>query len=83
MNDLVKNYVKNLNKQDIKNFALKEKVNITDKEVNILYDAIKNNTDILLSSKALMFIKSFKELLSPEVYNKILEKYNKYKNFIS
>lgn len=82
MNDLIKNYVKNLNKQDIKNYALKEKINISDNEINLIYNAIKNNADVLLSNKALMFIKTFEKDLSPEVYNKILEKYNKYKNFI-
>lgn len=83
MNNLIKKYVENLKKQDIYDFAFKENIKITNSEVNIIYDSIKNNLDILLSKDALNYIKRFKSLLSDEVYNKILEKYEKYKDFIN
>lgn len=83
LNNLIKKYAEKLTKDDIRNFALKENVNITNNEVNIIYDSIKNDTDTLLSKDALSYINKFKPLLSDEVYNKIIEKYNKYKDFIN
>ena len=82
MNNLIKKYVSNLTKQDIYDFAFKEDIKITNNEVNIIYEAIKNNTDILLSKDALTFISRFKSVLSDEVYSKIIEKFEKYKDFI-
>lgn len=83
MNNLVRKYIENLKKEDIINFASKENITITNNEVNIIYDTIKNNTDALLSKDALSYIKRFKSVLSDEVYDLIIEKYNKYKDFIN
>ena len=83
MNNLVKKYVDSLTKEDIKNFANKEGIEITNNEINIIYSTIKNNIDILLSKDALNFIKRYQSHLSDEVYDKIIEKYNKYKDFIN
>ncbi len=83
MNNLVKKYVDSLTKEDIKNFANKEGIEISNNEINIIYSTIKSNIDILLSKDALSFIKRYKSHLSDEVYDKIIEKYNKYKDFIN
>ena len=83
MNSLIKKYAQNLRKEDIYSFAEKEGVGISSSEVNIIYDSIKNNIDILLSKDALSYIQRFKNHLSEEVYEKIIEKYNKYTDFIN
>lgn len=83
MNNLIKRYAQNLSKEDIISFAKKEDIQITSDEVNIIYDSIKNNIDILLSKDAISYLQRFKTLLSNEVYDKIIELYNKYKDFIN
>jgi len=47
--NLIINYIKNLNKNDILNFGLKNNINLNDKEIDYIYNIIKNNYLDLLS----------------------------------
>ncbi len=82
-NEMIKKYASNIQKKDILDFAQKEGINITESELNTLYNVIKNNADDLLSEDFYSYIKKYKEKFSPSLYSKIIEKYEKYKGFIN
>ncbi len=80
--NLIKNYISKIDKKDIIDFANKEKVFISDYEINLILDLIKKDTDIILSDQFLNYLENYKNEFSEEIYNLIIEKYNKYKSFI-
>ncbi|MEG1015674.1 MAG: hypothetical protein RR984_03205 [Bacilli bacterium] len=82
MNNVIKKYASTITKEQIVSYALKENVKITQEEVNIIYNSIKNDIDILLSENSISYLNSQKSNLSKELYTKILELYNKYKVYL-
>ncbi|MEG1143263.1 MAG: hypothetical protein RR228_03260 [Bacilli bacterium] len=82
MNNVIKKYATTITKEQIVSYALKENVKITQEEVNIIYNSIKNDIDILLSENSISYLNSQKSNLSKELYTKILELYNKYKVYL-
>lgn len=74
-------YASKITKEDILNYAKKENINLTSEEVNIIYNAIKNDTNEILNNFDNYIIK-YKNILRNEIYNKILELKEQYKNFI-
>lgn len=79
MEYIIKEFVDKLKEEDIKSFALKERVTITDEEVKIIYMYIKNYWQIFYKDNPDTLFKELKEKLSEKVYNKIIELYTKYK----
>ncbi len=79
--NLIKNYVKNMSKEDIYNYIDKNGYDATNKEVDIIYNHIKTYYNELLETP-LPYIKMLKNKISDDNYYLILELYNKYKNFI-
>ena len=45
---LIENYIKQINKTDIYNFAIKNNLQLTEKDVDILYHYLKNNWQEIL-----------------------------------
>ncbi|MEG2457495.1 MAG: DUF2624 family protein [Bacilli bacterium] len=80
---LIKAYVESITKSDIYTFATKENIEITKEETDIIFNAIKNDTDIILSSDFPSYMKKYNNILSQTLINKILEYYKKYENFLS
>lgn len=80
--DLIKNYIKKLNKEDIINYLKKEHIEFCEKEVNLIYKTIKENYENLENIDFNSYIQKYKEFLNKNLYNKIIEKYNEYKKFI-
>ena len=80
--DLIKNYIKKLNKEDISNYLKKEHIEFCEKEVNLIYKTIKENYENLENIDFNSYIQKYKEFLNKNLYNKIIEKYNEYKKFI-
>lgn len=74
-------YASKITKEDILNYSKKENINLTSEEVNIIYNAIKNDTNEILNNFDNYIIK-YKNILRNEIYNKILELKEQYKNFI-
>lgn len=74
-------YANKLTKEDILNYSKKENINLTNEEVNIIYNAIKNDTNEILNNFDNYIIK-YKNILKSEIYTKIIELKEKYKNFI-
>ena len=79
---LIYKYIERIKKEDIANYSLSQNINLTNNELNIIYDYIKNKTNIILDNPELI-IKEIKNKLNIPTYNKILELYNKYKYFIN
>lgn len=83
MKDIIKKYANNISKEDIILFCVKEKVKICDNEVNIIYNCIKNDIDILLSDKSKEYLIGLKKKLNNDLYNKIIELYGKYSKHLN
>lgn len=81
--ETIKKYALNISKNDILNFAKNEKINISNSELETIYSAIKNETDEILNLNFYNYIKKYKDKLNLPLYNKIIEKYEKYKFFIN
>ena len=78
--------MRSFKKEDIKNFALQKRVNLTEEELNFTYECIKKNwQDILKNTKALQ-LERYKNKFSEENFNKIKkifdEYYQKFGSFI-
>ena len=79
---LILNYINKIKKEDINSFSLKQGISLTDNELNIIYDYLKNDS-IRLLNKPLNVINEIKEKVNNNVYNKIIELYEKYKLFLN
>ena len=66
--ELIKNYVNKLTKQDIINYLSHECTPASNEEI--------------LNTNFMSYISNYKLTLNPELYKKIIEKYNEYKKFI-
>ena len=79
---LIYQYINKLTKEDIKKYSLSQNINLTNNELDILYDYIKQKTNKILNNPEKVF-NEIKDKISIPVYNKIIELYNKYKYFIN
>lgn len=80
--NLIKKYIEKLEKKDIIEYAIKENISITENEMNLILELLKNDTDIILSNQFPEYIKEYKPFFSEALYSTILEKFDKYKGFI-
>jgi len=80
--DLIKNYVEKLKKEDIIEYLSKECIPASKEEIDILYQAIKNDYEEILNTDFMSYISNYKLLFNENLYKTIIEKYNKYKKFI-
>jgi len=79
---IIKNYINNLTKSDIINFAKKENFILTDDEVEYLFKTIKKDWEIFLNEDPSPIFKNLKQNVRPEIYDYILEQYQKYYEFL-
>ena len=79
--NLIINYVNKITKQDIEKYISKENIQHTKEEIDLIYESIKNDYYEILNNFQ-NYIQKVKDKLNPNLYNKIIEKYNKYKEFI-
>ena len=75
-------YINKLTKQDIINYLSHECVTASDEEIDMIYNAIKNDYEEILNTNFMSYISNYKLNFNPELYKKIIEKYNEYKKFI-
>ena len=75
--DYIKNNIHLLTKDDIKNYT-NNKYNLTDQEINIIYNFIKENYNSLLEQDTSSF-EILKNQLNTSLYNDIINLYNKNK----
>lgn len=79
MEYLIKEYIKKISIEDIKNFANKKNINITEKEAIILYTYAKNHYQDFLSGKEEQLINELKNNLSPNTFKEAYRLYLEYK----
>ena len=80
--DLIKSYAKNITRDDIVAYLQKECVPASNEEIDMIYNAIKNDADEILSTDFMSYISNYKLSFNEELYKRIIEKYNEYKKFI-
>ena len=78
----IKKYADGITKEDILKFAESENININSNELDTIYYIIKNKQDEILNGDFYDFISNYKNSFNPLLFNKIIEKYKKYKKFI-
>lgn len=81
--ELIKNYAKNIDITQVKEYAIKEGIEITDEEANLFVSVIHERLDEMLNGNALEVLDEYKDKLSVSSYNLLLELYDKYKKFIN
>ncbi|MGN0973107.1 MAG: hypothetical protein ACI4OT_00025 [Bacilli bacterium] len=81
-NNLIKKYLNILTKEDIKKYSLKNNIILSDSEIDILYDTLKNNNniDLLLSNNYDVVFKKIEPYLNNKNYVKIKNIFLEYKN---
>lgn len=79
---LIKNYIKKLTHKDIYDFALKQNIKLENKELNIIYNYIKNDWETIVFGNPTNLFNEFKNKVNINTYNKAMELFNKYKNKI-
>ena len=78
---LIQQYINKLKKEDIIIFSQKQGINLTNNELDLIYYKIKDNSENILNNP-LKEINSIKDNISINVYNKLIELYDKYKFFL-
>lgn len=79
MNTLIGQYVNKLTVDNINDFALKNNINLNEKELNTLLSVAKNHYQNLLNGNDEKVKEYLKINLTNENYEKILNLYNEYK----
>lgn len=80
--ELIKSYVEKLTRDDIVTYLQKECISASNEEIDLIYNAIKNDADEILNTNFMSYISNYKLNLNEELYKRIIEKYNEYKKFI-
>ena len=83
---LIEKNIKSLTKEDILYYSKNENIILNDNEVEIIYNIIKNDYNILLYGNSEPIFNNLKSRINPTAYKKIYELYNfykdKYKNYL-
>lgn len=77
--NIIRNYVSKLTLDDVKKYASIKNINANEKEMQIVYDFIKNHYDKLLSQDMTFIENNLKNKLRPSLYNTLLNLYNEEK----
>ena len=78
---IILEYINRLTKEDISIFGLNQGIKLTNNELDTIYDYIKNDNQRILNNP-IEVINEVKDKVSYKVYEKLLELYDKYKDFI-
>ena len=80
--NIIKKYADSITKEDILKYIESENISINNNELNTIYYIIKNKQDEILDGNFYNLINTYKQDFNPLLFNKIIEKYEKYKKFI-
>ncbi len=78
MYNIIERYIKNLSKEQVNNFALKNNVNLSGLELDFLYVFIKKNYKEILANPNLLNLDRYKTKFSEENFIKIKKLFNEY-----
>lgn len=73
--NLIKNYVANITKNDIYNFALKQNIDLKENEVEIIYTSIKEHWEELYNNNGDSVFLIIKKEVRSDIYEKIINLY--------
>ena len=76
---LIKNYINKLTINDVNSLAIKNDINLSNDELNFIYNIIKNNYNDLLYGDSTYIFNELKNNVSSDNYSKIKELFNTYK----
>lgn len=79
---IIGEYVNKLTEKDIKNYALKKNINLTNEETQIIYVYIKNYWKVFYKGEPNELFTELKEKLNKKTYDEIVKLYKEYKNKI-
>ena len=79
MKSLIKNYIDRLSLDNLKEFGLKNNINLTDNELNYLLNLVKNNFDDILKDDT-KYLEELKNNINPNEFIKVKDLYLYYKN---
>ena len=71
MYNLVKRYMENLSIEQVNDFAKKNNVVLSEKELNFTYTFVKKNWEMIFRNPNLLHLERYKEHFSPENFVKI------------
>lgn len=74
--NLIKSYIKYLKKSDVENYALKNSIELNNKEIDIIYNTIINDWEELYKTDGINILNKIKKEVREEIYLKIKEMYN-------
>lgn len=80
--NIIKNYVDKLTKEDIINYSKKEDIFLNDNEINVIYYEIKNKWKQLYNGNTRV-ITNLENKINNKAYNKLIDLYNTYKKFLN
>ena len=76
---LIKNYINKLTINDVNSLAIKNDINLSNDELNFIYNIIKNNYNDLLYGDSTYIFNELKNNIAENNYYKIKELFNTYK----
>jgi hypothetical protein len=83
---LIKNYISKITKEDINKFAKKHNIELTNEELKLVEQYIKNDWKTIIYGNPKPILDSLKEKLNQETYQKIENLYiefkDKYKHYL-
>ncbi len=71
MYNLISRYMTHFTKEDVKNFALKNQVDLNEEELSFTYEFVKKNWELILRNPNLLNLERYKDHFSEENYQKI------------
>lgn len=81
--NLIRNYIEKLTRDDIKNYALKEGIELNEEELNVLYSYIKLHWKTFYYGNPKELLEELKTKLSEVAYMKVIHLYKEFKEKIS
>lgn len=83
MEQLIKEYIDNIDEYTINKYAKINNINLTDKELKVIYLYIKNYWQVFLKDDPKDLFKELEDQIQKNKLNKIKELYYKYKEKIN
>lgn len=87
MYNLISRYMSKLTRDDVNNFAISKNVNLSENELNFVYDFVKKNWEQVIKNPKLLHLERYRNQFSPENFAKIqklfMEYSSKYQAFLN
>ena len=78
MFNIIERFISKMTKEDIKNFAIKKDINLSEDELNFTFEFVKKNYKNMLTNPKLFNIDRYKNNYSKENFSKITKVYQEY-----